>query len=129
MTKEEARKYAEVMLAYANGKEIEYRKHGSDTWSKIPGTPAFEWYRSDYRVKQESAYRPFKNGEECWTEMQKHQPPGWIKNCTDFIYIANIDNTGIEFIINEDIDRLSYISTVTRFKFADGTPFGVKEEE
>ncbi len=31
-----------------------------------------------YRIKPESKYRPFKDEKECWQEMQKHQPIGWI---------------------------------------------------
>ena len=28
------------------------------------------------RIKKEPKFRPFKNAEECWNEMQKHQPLG-----------------------------------------------------
>lgn len=27
----------------------------------------------------EPSYRPFKNQEECWNEMLKHEPFGWVK--------------------------------------------------
>ena len=118
------------MKACADGKTIEFSERGENRWIERSWDDSrkFDWIHYDYRIKPEPTYRPFKDKEECWNEMQKHQPFGWIKNCTDFIYIANVDNAGIEFIINEDTDRLSYISTITRFKFADGTPFGVKEE-
>ena len=34
----------------------------------------------DYRIKPETKYRPFKDAEECFEEMKKHQPFGWIKD-------------------------------------------------
>lgn len=34
-----------------------------------------------YRIKPK--YRPFKDAEECWQEMQNHQPFGWIKGKGD----------------------------------------------
>ena len=35
MTREEARKAAEVMMAYADGKDIEFRKFGDTFWSTV----------------------------------------------------------------------------------------------
>ena len=32
-----------------------------------------------YRIKPEVKYRSFKDKKECWAEMQKHQPFGWLK--------------------------------------------------
>ena len=32
------------------------------------------------RIKQEPKYRPFKDAEECFEEMKKHQPFAWIKD-------------------------------------------------
>ena len=53
MTREEARKEAEIMIAYANGKEIEYTIKGMDIWKKSD-RPTFNWYRYKYRVKPRS---------------------------------------------------------------------------
>lgn len=33
------------------------------------------WGNIEYRIKPE---RPFKDAEECWNEMQKHQPFGGL---------------------------------------------------
>lgn len=33
-----------------------------------------------YRVKPEPKFRPFKDAEECWQEMLKHQPFGVVKD-------------------------------------------------
>lgn len=53
MTREEARKAAEVMLAYANGAEIEYTAKDYNNWIKVDSS-GFNWYGYDYRVKPKS---------------------------------------------------------------------------
>ena len=116
MTREEARKAAEVMLVYADGKEIEWRSKSSGCWESIT-TPSFGWDETDYRIKPEPKYRPFKNAEECWQEMQKHQPFGWVKE------ISNEEYINLGWVPTEDNE-----DTFHNITFADGTPFGVKEE-
>lgn len=128
MTREEARKAAEVMLAYADGKIIEFCKRQSQIWLEI-NEPIFNWGENIYRIKQESTYYPFKNKEECWAEMQKHQPFGWITNEGEkFINIFNVDNIGVDFIDDGDLCSLDYKTAIKGLTFADGTPFGIKEE-
>ncbi|MGM9861656.1 MAG: hypothetical protein ACI30W_03590 [Muribaculaceae bacterium] len=50
MTQEEVKKAVEVMMAYADGKEIEYRKRGDAKWLDCP-TPDYNWFENEYRVK------------------------------------------------------------------------------
>ena len=38
------------------------------------------------RIKLEIKYRPFKSQEECWNEMLKHQPFGWVIDKADNKY-------------------------------------------
>ena len=77
-----------------------------------------------YRIKPEPKYRPFKNQEECWNEMLKHQPFGWIKNKYDNIFnIIAIFKNSIQL---NQCDN-NYSELCTRYKFIDGTPFGIKE--
>ena len=78
-----------------------------------------------FRIKPEPKYRPFKDAEECWNEMQKHQPVGYviedgnisIVNCVRKYTIETMDNI---YKYGESFDELL---------FADGTPFGIKVEE
>lgn len=49
MTREQARKVAKVMIAYANGEKIEYTIKGCNKWTKID-SPSFNW-DWEYRVK------------------------------------------------------------------------------
>lgn len=69
MTREEARKAAEVMLAYAEGKDIEYLKYGNYSWNTISAekgeVAAFDWHNYDYRIKQSLTCRPFNTLEGC----------------------------------------------------------------
>ena len=129
MTREEARKAAEVMLAYANGEEVEVMGFGGQY--KTVEKPSFDWEKIKYRVKPKPTYRPFKDKEECWNEMLKHEPFGWVKNipnaggfCSS---ITDIRCDGVcDFIrLREDWYRPD--SVFVYYTFFDGTPFGIKE--
>lgn len=119
MTREEAKKAAEVLKAFADGKDIEFsNKVGTDFWKRNenPNNVNFNFARYDYRIAKEPQYRPFKNAEECWSEMLKHQPFGWLKRNynEDFVSMVVIDDT-------RDYESMLKYNT-----FADGEPFGVK---
>lgn len=126
MTREEARKKAELMMAYADGKDIEFRQAG-ENWDICKGDSydelEFNFNICEYRIKQEPTYRPFKDKDECWAEMQKHQPFGWVKD------IDNIEYMDIRRVGTEGIDGYDYSKIFNCFTFADGTPFGIKEEK
>ena len=85
MTREEAKVFYPILQAFAEGKIIECRTKpsslkGSDTPNGWTEMKDFEfWNNTEYRIKPEPKYRPFVNAEECWQEMQKHQPLGWLK--------------------------------------------------
>ncbi len=84
-----------------------------------------------YRIKPKSEFRPFKDAEECWQEMEKHKYFGWIK-CKDtsvpskFMIINSVRNE--EVSITSGID-FTYSELIEHYTFVDGTPFGVKVEE
>ena len=79
MTKEKAKHLAEVLNAYAEGKTIEVLL--DDEWREVDlNEYSFDPENESYRIRKEPAYGPFANAEECWKEMQKHQPFGWLKN-------------------------------------------------
>ena len=132
MKKEEVRKRAKVMFAYADGKEIEFTGLDEEVWADAE-SPAFNWYNniSRYRIKPEQKYRPFKNSEECWQEMQKHTPFGWIQdkdNSSFKQYILSVDREGVMISDYDDgTVLLKYESLLGFCTFVDGTPFGIKE--
>ena len=130
MDRNEARKAAEVMLAYADGKEIEWKdKNSSSKW--VPNERIyFNWEINDYRVKPESKYRPFKDAEECWQEMQKHQPFGWIQDIRSSkfkSYILSVDNEGVLIADYDDgAIFISYPSLLISYTFINGSLIGKK---
>lgn len=125
---ERAKELLPVIQAFADGKEIECRVKGKDVWS-VQFYPTWIDDR-DYRIKQEPKYRPFKDADECWEEMQKHQPFGWIKpNIGKEHFAITVVQHGeyINIKINESFYSFQHI--FNGYTFADGTPFGGKLEE
>ena len=130
MTREEARKMSEVMMAFVEGKNIECKGKDEDgPWRTIISEDvecSFNWKEFDYRIKKEPIYRPFKNKEECWVEMQQHQPFGWVKTGGSFRNIIAIYDT--RALISDNKCLMTFKHIFEDYQFADGTPFGIKEE-
>lgn len=124
------------MQAFAEGKVIECRTEpsaveGSDVpndWTEMEQIEF--WNNTEYRIKPESTYRPFANAEECWNEMLKHQPFGWIKGKEGEHHslITSIIADEEEVYIN-GISGFVLDEIMEHYTFADGLPFGVKVEE
>lgn len=95
-------------------------------WYTFKDAVLFTMPVNEYRIKPGSKYRPFKDAEECWQEMQKHQPFGWIKDKEDGHYtlITCVDD---KVCLNAHNDW-DMSGTMNNFTFADGEPFGMKEE-
>ena len=124
MTREEAKELLPIIQDYANGKIVERRVENK--WVKI-GEPTFVCNPSQYRIKPEPKYRPFKSQEECWNEMLKHQPFGWVrsKKCKALLWnVTSINKDDITIIC----DYYKFHRAFECFEFTDGTPFGIKEE-
>lgn len=117
-----------VMQAFVNGKAIEERRISFDHTEWVDNNnPEWRWDKFDYRIKPESKYRPFNNARECWEEMQKHQPFGWISNGE---LLFNIISIGEGITIHNCISNCGYsFKSAVSLTFADGTPFGILEEE
>ena len=127
MTREAARKMAEVMLAYAEGKNIQFAPQGTESWQPCKN-PMFNFIDYAYKVHPELKYRPFKDADECLEEIKKHNPLGWVRNkCKERLLINRIDNNGIE--VDEGGLCMSFEWAIIdeHIKFVDGTPFGIKE--
>ena len=133
MTKEDIKKFMPLMQAMLEGKTIQ--RHLDD----------MGWVYTDkifvgdgvslYRIKPEPRYRPFKTQEECWQEMLKHQPFGWLKSKKNgrFHCIGEVswsdefETVTIALSTCESLSR-SANSMFDEYTFADCTPFGIKEE-
>lgn len=117
MDRNQAKQLLPIIQAFSEGKPVQSRCIKGDTslWYNDED-PSFD-DDFEYRVKPEPKYRPFKDAKECWAEMQKHQPFGWVKYADKYISISAIDS-------NND-----YETDFDDYTFADSTPFGVKVEE
>ena len=124
MTREQAKELLPIIQAWAEGKNIQFLSDGE--WHDI-NQADFTCYPDKYRIKPEPKYRPFRNVEECWQEMQKHQPFGWLKDrdTGGYIIISELDYEDIEISGNNGWD---YVGLMKCYTFADGTPFGINEE-
>ena len=123
MVREEVREMLPIIQAFAEGKPIEFR--GINKWEPINNLSLTDNPKY-YRIKPEPKYRPFVTKEECWQEMLKHQPFGWVKEISsEMLYLINgISNESI--VIMEDIN--SFKEAMNIYEFKDGTLFGIKEE-
>lgn len=128
MEKEKTENLIKIMQAFLEGKTVEERvvflNNRTAGWVKHTGN---DWNTTkyEYRIKPKPQYRPFKDKNECWEEMQKHQPFGWVKlyDCYNLITEVDIYNEKL-FIDGGYFDFKSAYKNIT---FADGTPFGIKD--
>ena len=114
MTREEAKELMPFIQAFVEGKTIEFLNNNGK-WEELDDI-VFCREPKYYRIKPEPKYRPFKNKEECWLEMQKHQPFGWIKKNGNYVNITKVS------------EESSYDVGLKNLTFVDGTPFGIKED-
>ena len=88
----------------------------------------YKWNAKTLKLEKiEPKYRPFRTKEECWNEMLKHQPFGWVKHTSSneyFYSILEVIDGGCVFVYGPMVpfDEVYEFNT-----FADGTPFGIKE--
>ena len=128
MTREEAKDLLPIIQAYAEGKVIESRciKGDKSLWYDDED-PSFD-NDFEYRLKSEQKYRPFKDAEECWDEMQKHQPFGWVNYNGYRANIAAVMGSAITFVNNKGY-TLFFQQAFEGCTFIDKQPFGIKEDK
>ena len=131
INKETIQKLNPLFQAIAEGKTIQVES--GDDWMDIDfggeGVNASTLITCPecYRIKPEAKYRSFKNAEECWQEMSKHQPFGWIKCKEGYFNIVYVDDV---YAGLADPDGSSILlaskNSYQDNTFYDGTPFGMK---
>ena len=128
MTRKEAKEWLPIIQAWAEGRTIQYQINPESWWTDINKDLYTSNPPSNYRIKPESKYRPFQSQEECWNEMLKHQSLGWVRYDDSITAIQNIAPEGIT--VNDGIKTSNFYfeECLMNVKFADGTPFGIKEE-
>lgn len=132
MTREQAKELLPIIQAYAEGKSIQYRVNKKTNGWRDIYYPSFIDLSGEYRIKPEPMYRPFKTKEECWDEMLKHQPFGYLTDSNGNVTQVNglslntVNELFISISCSPSIFEPKYL--YAKYKFADGTPFGIKEE-
>lgn len=132
MNREQAKELLPIIQAFAEGKTIQV-KASDGLWYGREGENCEFNFNADpqvYRIKSEPKYRPFANAEECWQEMQKHQPFGWIKDKGDGykVLITKVnDDKNTDYMSINGNGGWTLDGIMDYYTFADGTPFGIKE--
>lgn len=138
MDRNQAKEFYPFLQAFAEGKIIETRRKPTadnngvtkDGWFEFNDWTEMKeleyWVNVDYRIKPEPKFRPFKDAEECWQEMLKHQPFGWVKfkDTESGYYMIKI--IAINVVVGLNDIPFSYERVFDDYSFADGTPFGIK---
>lgn len=134
MNRQQVKELLPIIQAFADGKQIEIKTKEGNRWCTLEENDIqyLDFKKCDFRIKPEPKYRPFNNAEECWTEMLKHQPFGWVLFLGDNAHlrfrtcVSTVYNTNVEF---SDKPRYDFKDAFKNFKFTDDTPFGIKEKE
>ena len=128
ITREQAKELLPIIQAFAEGKQIQDKIEGVTDWVDTDEINfEYEGQKIKHRIKPEPKYRPFETQEECWNEMLKHQPFGWVrsKKCKALLWnVTSINKDDITIIC----DYYKFHRAFECFEFTDGTPFGIKEE-
>lgn len=109
------------------------------------GTSKEVFNKSNYReisindildINVDENYRPFIDSKECWEEMQKHKPFGWISiGDNSYRQIDRVLEAGLLFMrkhpngYGEGSWITSFEKACDTLRFADGTIVGIKLEE
>lgn len=128
MNRKEAAELSPFIKAFGEGRIIESSSitDVSKAWREVTDFPIGMIKNFKFRIKPEPIYRPFKDAEECWEEMQNHQPFGWVKTKDKGIRLcmSGLNQKSAFTQVGHEYDE-----AFDEFIFADGLPFGVKVEE
>ena len=137
ITREVAKELLPIVKALAEGKAIQDKIEGVTGWVDTDEINLeLEGQKILHRITPEPKCRPFKNQDECWQEMLKHQPFGWLKTKTDGRYSFIGEHYSFQEMFTGGVLKSSTNELVScasaafnDYTFADGAPFGMPEEE
>lgn len=124
----------EVMSAYKNGKQIEWFDDILGEW-KDTKNPMWDWEHIDYRVKEESKYRPYKDIEEMINDFCERSGAKRSKMGEPFIWIKHKNGkdkhliTGVydEGVYNSSV-YLELEEMLRDYCYLDDSPCGKLED-
>ena len=117
--------FCDIMNAYLEGKTIQYEDENGE-WVDCNGE---DWdFCKNYRIKKK--IEPFESAYECFEEMQKHSPMGWLisKKSGNYVHINHISTILklVSILYCNTIKTYSMEECLNLFEFIDGTSFGKK---
>ena len=129
--REDAKELLPILKAFAEGKTIQDKIEGLTDWCDTDEINLeFNGRKIKHRIKPEKKYRPFKTEKECWDEMMKHQPFGWLinKKFDYHVFISHVTELNGFVYISFPTCESEFAAEILfeNYKFADGTPFGIK---
>lgn len=131
MDKEQAKELWPIIKAFAEGKQIEIKSKVEGSYWDIleeDDMQYIDFKKCDLRIKPEPKYRPFKDAKECFEEMKKHQPFGWIKDkYHQYFNIITLSNNYTSTFQYDEVKSYDCQRVLKEYTFADGEPFGIKE--
>ena len=128
-----------AMQAYAEGKKIQWRSkaegEADSKWYDCDGEPHWNWTWTEYRIKPEEKYRPYKNTEEMIEDFKKRfnvevppyaMPMIWVKykNIKDCRLITGFMAKTV-VIIGSSSGMCNLFDCYT---YLDGSTCGIKDE-
>ena len=105
--------------------------------NKTFGFSSFESYFNSLQNKELNALdvinlevtggvvRAFNGSDECFKEMMKHAPFGWVKHKNTYTQITHFDNTKVYTV---DEEEMWYEDALDKLEFADGGTFGIENK-
>ena len=128
MNRNQAKQLLPIIQAFSEGKDIEYFDKGDCKWRTCI-EPNF-YSNVEYRIKHEPTWIPFTYSSTCLKEIKNHHPIGWIKEIKSgkITAIVSVSQAGISYL-GKNSRVKDFSCAFKEYTFADGTPFGVKEEE
>lgn len=135
MTREFAQKYADVINAFMNGKDIQW-KNDDGKW--IDTEDPLWCDCREYRIKPTSNYRPYANAEEFLKASKEHGP--YLRNSSVYYDIPlRVLSQGVYLIDYSSIfgksngtleaNFYNYFTLYKEFHWQGGTPCGILENE
>ncbi len=130
MNRGQTKELLPVMQAYADGKTIQHRAIDGGYWYDIEDDRDVDWDRYEYRVKPNNEYCHFESADECWNEMSKHKPFGWVgnKKSGTLLSINTVYESNAYFEICIGDNKYLFSEAFEKFRFVDGTPFGAEKQ-
>lgn len=128
MNRKKAAELLPIIQAFSEGQDIEYFDKGDCKWRTCIELD-FN-YNVEYRIKPEPTWIPFTFSNTCLKEIGRHHPIGWVEEIKSgkLTAIAGVSQSGISFLGRNSCVK-DFSCVFKEYTFADGTPFGVKEEE